>query len=110
MTNNSDGSRLLLRFDNMMRQTNREHINDAIRGVVGIDDLQQVAEVVARARANYLKCMYQIAKKTEANKSPEAAELEKLKALRSVYDELLAASGAFEVAIKRGYLDIQDRR
>jgi hypothetical protein len=109
MNSNSDGSRLLLRFDKMMRQINREHINEAIHGI-GIDDLQQVAEVVAQSRAAYLNCMYRIAKKTEAKQAPAAEELEKLKQLRVVYDELLAASGAFEVAIKRGYLDIHDKR
>ena len=103
-----DGNRLLLRFDKMMRQINRARINEAIDGI-GLEDLRKVATLVARSRAAYMKCMYKISRATPAGKEPTANQLDELKKLRATYEELLAASGAFEIAIKRGYLDIRDR-
>ena len=104
-----DGNRLLLQFDKLLRQHNREHIHRAITKELTIADLEPVAELVARARAAYLEFMYELANAHTDGTLPNAEEMDNLRKLRALFIDLVDASQSFEVAIKRGYLDIKTR-
>lgn len=104
-----DENRLLLEFEKLLRETNREHINGAIRRL-GIDDLRPLADLIARVRTAYLKYIFELSHEVEAPNLPTQDQLAKLSELRNMFSELLGASQAFEVAIKRGYLDCSSTR
>ena len=99
-----DTKRLLLKLDKAIREVNREIINPQI-AQLKLTDLNPVVTMVAHARADYLKILFEIANQTE-NIRPTPAQIEKLKQYRETYEELLHASVALETAIERGYLDV----
>lgn len=102
-----DINRLLLQFDRILRQANREHINPQIEEL-SVEDLKPIANLVARSRAVYLKELYTLSKKYDESEAfPSAEELKKLKVLRARFLELAEGSKSFEVSIQRGYLDLK---
>jgi hypothetical protein len=102
-----DINRLLLQFDRILRQANREHINPEIEEL-SVEDLKPIANLVAKSRAVYLKELYELSKKyNESDSFPSAEELKKLKELRTRFLELAEGSKSFEVSIQRGYLDLK---
>ena len=104
---NSDTNRLLLRYEQLLKTINREIINPEI-SIISLNDLRPIAELVARARADYLKRLFEIAQAHNNSKGlPNDIELQELKQLRGVFLELLEGSKSFETAIDRGYLDIK---
>lgn len=102
----ADINRLLLRFEQMMRETNREIINPEIQ-VLNVAGLKPIAEVVARARAAYLKRLCELAQGHDQG-VPGDDEIAELEQLRRRFQALAEGSQAIEVAIQRGYLDIQE--
>lgn len=102
-------SRLLLEFNKLLRETNRNEIG-AIVDQLCLDDLKPVVELVARARANYLKHAFELAGTHRDGTLPSEDELAVLRKHRAVFHDLLEASQAFETAIQRGYLDVQPRQ
>ena len=102
-----DINRLLLQFDRILKQANREHINPEIEELT-VEELKPIANLVAKSRAVYLKELYTIGKKhDEADTFPSAEELKKLKVLRTRFLELVEGSKSFEISIQRGYLDLK---
>lgn len=100
-----DNNRLLLLWEKTLRDVNRDVINPEF-AELRIDDLKPVIETVAKARAGYLKELFDIAgDSTESLPSEE--RIRQLKQHRERYEELSAASRALEVAIERGYLDVE---
>lgn len=103
---NSDTNRLLLGYEQLLKAINREVINPEIN-VISLADLRPIAGLVARARASYLKRLYEIAQSHDNSKTlPNDSEITELKQLRSVFLELVEGSKSIETAIQRGYLDI----
>ncbi len=104
----ADINRLLLRFEQLMRETNREIINPYIHQL-SIDELKPVVSVVAKARAVYLKRLYDIAQTHEADQAlPSEAEIVELEQLQRRFKALAEGAQSIEVAIQRGYLDIKE--
>jgi len=107
LVDDKDINRLLLQFDRILRQANREHINPEIEELT-VDDLKPLANLVAKSRAIYLKELYTLSKKCDENDTfPSAEELKRLKVLRTRFLELVEGSKSFEVSIQRGYLDLK---
>ncbi len=105
-----DINRLLLKYEQLLRETNREAINPLIQ-VISLDDLRPVAKLVARSRGIYLKALYDLAHQYENKDSlPSDDEMNALRATRRRYLDLVDGSQSVEIAIQRGYLDIKDQR
>lgn len=104
----ADINRLLLRFEQLMRETNREIINPHIKAL-SVDDLQPVLQMVAHARAVYLARLYDIAQSHKEQQSlPSEEEITELEQLQRRFKALAEGSQSIEVAIQRGYLDIKE--
>jgi hypothetical protein len=99
-----DVKRLLMQYEQMVRDINRETINPEIPELQ-LEDLRPVAHMIAKARAKYLKELFNLAKIAEAH-ALQAEQIKRLATLRRYYEELVSGSKALEVAIERGYLDI----
>lgn len=100
-------SRLLLEINKSIKDLNRAIINPEIKELK-LDDLAPVIEMVARARAAYLKQVFEIANNVEG-KPPSTEQLKRLQHLRVSFEELSKGSQALECAIERGYLDVESR-
>jgi len=103
-----DVNRLLMELDRVLKDTNKAVINPEI-DVLQITDLEPVLAMVARARAAYLKRLFELAGETPEG-LPALDKIETLRASRVTYEELLSASQALETAIERGYLDVGSTR
>ena len=102
-----DINRLMMEFELLLKESNREHINPQVKEL-SIDDLKPVADLVARARAIYLKQLYQLAQQYQGkDELPSLQEMDELAALRKRFLELVEGSKSFETAIQRGYLDVK---
>ncbi len=100
-------NRILMQFEHLLKQANRERINPVI-DELAIDDLQPIIDLVARARASYLKHLYDLCKKYHGTKDfPTPEEMKKLKAYRNCFIELADGAKSFEISIQRGYLDLK---
>ena len=99
-----ESNRLLLLWEKTLRDINRDVINPEFVELK-IDDLKPVIEIVAKARAGFLKELFDIAGES-AETLPSEERIRQLKQHRERYEELSAASRALEVAIERGYLDV----
>lgn len=99
-----DVKRLLLEYERAMRDTNKAIINPQI-AVLKVSDLEPVLAMVARARAAYLKSLFELADVCPSG-LPDESQVAELKTRRDAYDELLKASQALQTAIERGYLDV----
>ena len=99
-----ESNRLLLLVDRELREINRQVIHKEFEKL-SIDDLKPSLNLVARARADYLKDLFDIAKEFP-DSLPPAERVETLAKHRIRYDELVAASKALETAIERSYLDV----
>ncbi len=100
----TENRRLLIAFESELREINRQTINPAF-AKLKLADLKPVMLMVAKARARYLRALYDTALKAPDN-TPNAADIEHLTQLRHVYEELLKGSQALETAIEREYLDV----
>ena len=105
---NQEINRLLMELERTMRATNREVINPQIEALT-VDDLRPVLSLVAKARARYLKALFDLSAETGGER-PSETGLDELSRLRRDYDELASGAKALETAIQRGYLDIQTSR
>jgi len=101
-------NRMLLELERSMRAINREVINPAIQELT-LDRLRPVLNLVANARARYLKALFDLGASAE-NASPTAAQFEQLAERRREYEELVSGAKALETAIQRGYVDIAPSR
>ena len=97
-------NRLLLQFEKSVREINRDEINPNIPELK-LDDLNPVVSMVAKSRARYLKELFDLASVSEGE-MPTPEQINKLKNLRTMYEELVEGARALEIAIERGYLDV----
>lgn len=98
-------NRLLLQIHGAIKALNRSIINPRIKELQ-FDDLAPVIEMVARARADYLEEMFNLANSLEGQR-PSTEQLKRLRHLRVTFEELASGSKALEAAIERGYLDVE---
>jgi len=106
-TMETDVNRLMLEYERLLKETNRQYINPQIRELA-IEELRPVAEMVARARAEYLRHLFELSEKYhEQDSLPCEEEMEQLAKLRSRFLDLVDGSQSFETAIQRGYLDLK---
>jgi hypothetical protein len=101
-----DNKRLLLQLEQTRREINREIINPEIK-TLSTKDLKPILTMVARARAAYVQELFTLANATGKLSAP--ADVQKLKQLREIFDELVHAANALETMISRGYLDVEGR-
>lgn len=102
-----DINRLLLRFDQLLRESNREHINPKIEDL-NLDSLKPIIDLVARSRASYLEHLYNLSKKYDGTEDfPSKEELSRLRAYRNRFIELTDGAKSLEISIQRGYLDLE---
>jgi hypothetical protein len=94
--------RLLLELDKHRYDVNKEIINANIEDL-NLDKLKPIVEMVATSRAAYLGELMDLANAETVNIGPK---IERLKARREEFMELVKATNALEIAIERGYLDI----
>lgn len=100
-----DTNRLLMQFEKAMREINREAINPQI-AELKLADLNPVLKMVAHARASYLKSLFDLSNSHEGV-LPSLEQIKKLQYKRQTYEELVAGAKALEIAIERGYLDVE---
>ena len=101
----TDNNRLLLEIDRTIRDISRDTINPEIPEL-SVTDLEPVIRLTARARALYLKELFDLAD-VVGEGMPSQQQIDKLAELRLHYEELVAGAQAMEIAIQRGYLDVQ---
>ncbi len=97
--------RLLLELDKHRSDVNKKIINESIDDL-NLDKLKPIVEMVAKSRAAYIAELMVMADK-QTDKSPS---IDRLKARREEFMELVQATNALEVAIERGYLDTLEQR
>lgn len=100
----TENRRLLIAIDSEIREINRQTINPLFEEVK-LSDLTPVIEMVAKARAGYLRALYDIARQAPDGQ-PSESDIERLTDLRLVYEELVKGTQALETAIEREYLDV----
>jgi hypothetical protein len=100
----TENNRLLLELDKTIREINRRVINPEIPEL-SLNDLNPIMELVARARSNYLKELFDMATVVEDG-MPSPDQLKQLRYLRLSFEELREGAQALEAAIQRGYLDV----
>ncbi|WP_043752896.1 hypothetical protein [Imhoffiella purpurea] len=106
MTTQTQNRRLLMALDSKIRDINRATINP-ILPELRLSDLTPMLEMTARARADYLRVLYEIGHSSSGEAAPSPEDIDRLAALRRVYQELVTATQAFETAIEREYLDVE---
>lgn len=94
--------RLLLELDKHRYDVNKEIINAGIEDL-NLDKLKPIVEMVAKSRAAYIGELMSMANGATTDKGQN---IERLKARREEFIELVKATNALEIAIERGYLDI----
>ncbi|MCB1875677.1 MAG: hypothetical protein KDH88_06865 [Chromatiales bacterium] len=99
-----DNNRLLLEIEKTIRDINRDVINPLIPEL-GLEDIRPVMGAVARARAAYLKELFDLSEILH-DSVPTPEQVKQLRLLRMIYEELVAGAKALETAIQRGYLDV----
>jgi len=97
-------NRLLLQFEDTVKQINKEIIDPEIPALT-MDKLQPVITLAARARAAYLKELFHTAANA-GDEIPPPEKIEIIRNLRITYEEFLAGAQALEAAIQRGYVEI----
>lgn len=100
----SEANRMLLAFEQQMRQINREVLNPLIDSLSPAD-LEPMLRMVAKARGLYLQELLKVAGES-GGELPDDQQIKVLHQRRLRYDELVAAAKALETAIQRGYLDV----
>jgi len=93
--------RLLLELEKYRNDVNKETINAGIDDL-NLDRLKPIVDMVAKSRAAYIGELMSLANEA-TDKGPN---IDRLKARREEFMELVEATNALETAIERGYVDI----
>lgn len=102
-----DTNRLLLQFEQLLREVNREVINPEIEEL-SLEKLRPIIQMVAKSRAAYLKRLYDISKiHDETATLPSKEQMAELKLLRERFIDLADGAKSIEISIQRGYLDLK---
>ncbi|GAB6039639.1 hypothetical protein [Endothiovibrio diazotrophicus] len=101
-----DRQRMLMEVDRLRRLVNRAEINPRVREL-RIEDIDPIVSCMARARAAYIEHLFEVANGI-GDQDPKLEDVTRLRELGSIYEELLKATKALELAIERGYLDVTE--
>ena len=102
-----DINRLLMKFEQLLRESNRDHINPRIEEL-SVESLKPMIDLVARSRASYLEHLFALCKKYDGTENfPDKEELARLRAYRNRFIELADGAKSFEISIQRGYVDLK---
>ena len=100
-------NRLLLQFEQLLREVNREVINSEIEDL-SLDKLRPFIQIVAKCRGAYLKRLFDLSADHDKNKTlPSEKEMAELKTLRERFLDLADGAKPIEISIQRGYLDLK---
>lgn len=106
MPNNEELNRqFVLNLQKLVRDKNCAIIDPLIPELT-IDAFGELIEVTAKVRGAFIRQYFELAKKTK-NDLPKAEELQKLRGMREIYEEMAAAHQALETAIEMGYLTVK---
>lgn len=94
-----------MQMERMLRDINREVINDLIPEL-NEEQVEPLFRLVATARGKYLKRLLDLAH--HSTDLPTEQQVKELNLLRRSYEELLSGGQMLETAIERGYLDVKD--
>jgi hypothetical protein len=97
-------NRLLLEIDARRRNLNREVLNGLIPELK-MEDIEPILAMVARARGAYIAELFEVSRQC-GNQQPKIENIKRLHAFGQIFEELVDAAQALEVAIERGYLDV----
>lgn len=97
-------NRLLLELEGLRKEINRKTINPVVPELA-LDDLKPLLNMVAQARADYVKELLDLAANT-AGAAPNIDQVENLRNKRVVFEELVNATNALETVIQREYMDV----
>jgi hypothetical protein len=98
--------RLLIELDRAMREINRDTLNPLLNELTP-GDILPIMEMVAKARGHYLQELFKLAKLSTEGQELNADKVKELRFSRLIYKELIEASHALDIAIERGYLDVE---
>lgn len=101
-----DNNRLLLELSKNLRDINFDVLNPTLPDLT-ISDLDPVLRLVARARAAYIKEIFDLASVT-GEELPAPEQVSQLKQLRETFEELLKGAQALETTLQRGYISIEN--
>ncbi|MFK5892971.1 MAG: hypothetical protein QM504_07095 [Pseudomonadota bacterium] len=101
-----ENKRLLIELERAMKEINRDTLNPLFKELTP-GDILPIMEMVSKARANYLKELFKLAKLSEEGQNLTPELVKNLRFSRLIYDELIEASKALDAAIERGYLDVE---
>jgi len=97
-------NRLLLELEGLRKDINRSIINPLVPEL-GLHDLEPIITMVARARADYVKALIDLAAEVE-DAAPNIEQAKELRDRRVVFEELVDAMNALETVIQREYMDV----
>ncbi|MCU7835311.1 MAG: hypothetical protein KZQ83_08650 [gamma proteobacterium symbiont of Taylorina sp.] len=100
-----ENKRLLVLIEKLMREINRETINPLFPELV-LADIDPIIKMVATTRARYLKELFKLSMLSRNGQKVTFEMAKDLHQSRLVYEEMIEASKALDIAIERGYIDI----
>lgn len=103
-----DNNRLLMELDKFRREINRDVINPVFPEL-SIEDIKPMINMVAQARASYIKELMDLASVCQET-PPSEQQVNQLRHRRETFEELVAAANALETVISREYLDVKASR
>jgi len=89
-----------------MKEVTRDTINPLFPEL-SLDDIKPIMDVVALARANYIKELFKCSEISKNDKQITAETVKDLRADRLIYDELVEAYKVLDASIEHGYLDVE---
>ncbi|MFK5985223.1 MAG: hypothetical protein QM479_07335 [Pseudomonadota bacterium] len=101
-----ENKRLLIELERAMREVNRDTLNPLFEKITP-EEMQPIIQMVATARGKYLEELFKLSRIPTENLKLNTETVKKLRFARLIYDELLEASKALDIAIERGYLDVE---
>ena len=97
-------NRLLLELEGLRKEVNRGIINPLVPELA-LNDLDPIIRMVARARADYVKALIDLAAKVD-DTAPSIEQAKELRDRRIIFEELVDAMNALETVIQREYMDV----
>ena len=92
-------NRLLLELEGLRKEVNRGIINPLVPELA-LNDLKPIINMVARARADYVKALIDLAASV-GDTAPSIEQAKELRDRRIIFEELVDATNALETVIQR---------
>lgn len=97
-------NRLLLELEGLRKAINRDIINPLVPELA-LNDLEPIITMVARARADYVVALIDLASKV-GDAAPSIEQAKELRDRRVIFEELVDATNALETVVQREYMDV----